>query len=193
ACAFALQVGLSVAYSLWQVQDSVRQTARELLSHRVSALAVAAERAMRSDPALPAELISLSGAEYGVLYAALLDPVDTVIHSTALEHRGMKASAVALRTGRPLADYLLSDGTMHVAGDVGFQTMRFPWPPDAHSLRSGQFGRVVMLVDIGTLRTAALPQLWRELLVLLLGLSAVLVLTYVLLDRWLYRPLRGLQ
>lgn len=193
ACAFALQVGLSVAYSLWQVQDSVRQTARELLSHRVSALAVAAERAMRSDPALPAELISLSGAEYGVLYAALLDPVDTVIHSTALEHRGMKASAAELSTGRPLADYLLSDGAMHVVGDVGFQIMRFPWPPDADSLRSGQFGRIVMLVDIGTLRTAALPQLWRELMVLLLGLSAVLVLTYVLLDRWLYRPLRGLH
>jgi len=172
-----------------------RETA-EQVGVELSRLALVAERAVQSDPALVAEMVSHAALGDGISLALLRDPAGRVLASTRADDRGQPLASAHPEL-QALGFGSLGSDAAQVKEDRDGRCLlaarSFAWPAQAGEQRAPARGAVYVVADVGRVidahRAAALKDHLVEVLVMLLAWFGLLLAA----DRWILRPLASLR
>jgi PAS domain S-box-containing protein len=185
----------SLAIGVGRDQARAWADARASARAELAQLVVVAERAATSDPALVEELVALSTTDARVTHALVVDPDGRIVASTRSAQRGqLLAGAAGIEPA--WLDGLGLGGQARELFDEHHNhlvlTQAFAWPAAAGELRGLRLGRVLLQLDLSPtlaqLRQASLQErAWEAS-----WLALAALVTAVLLERSVIRPLRGL-
>lgn len=168
----------------------------------MSELVVLAERTITTDVALIAELLAHASTDSRLRYAAIVDPDGYVVISTRSAHRGLSLTEPSLIADMGIGpDSSLGRGVqggpaqrvLDTAGETVKITQSFGWPAAVGQIRGQETGGMVLVIDVGYALDYARRSLLVEQGVLAGVIALATLLLYLMLERWLVRPLLTLR